>query len=134
MGVNVSASIQNEARPVHGTDTSDASWSARCTSPTEFNCGEPGCAYVLHSPVEYEHHYNSSHVHVCSACGQSLPSERVLELHISETHDPFFKVLNLRQPMYECFIEGCALKFMAENDRRQHLVVTHQYSSNCLDL
>ena len=38
--------------------------------------------------VAYESHYNSSHRYVCHECKKRFPSEKFLDLHISELHDP----------------------------------------------
>jgi hypothetical protein len=49
---------------------------------------------------QYESHYQLAHSFVCHECHRSFPNERLMDRHITERHDPFFKVLSERQPMY----------------------------------
>lgn len=44
-------------------------------------------------------HYNSNHRYVCAECNKCLPNPRFLDIHIQETHDSFFQVLSMKQPM-----------------------------------
>eukprot|EP01134_Creolimax_fragrantissima_P006012 CFRG6012T1 len=93
-----------------------------------FDCGEPGCDAVLFSPAEYERHYQSIHIHKCTQCGRTVPSERMLDLHLTEMHDPFFALRDQRLPKYRCFVEGCTQLFSKDIDRQHHLVDVHMYS------
>lgn len=49
-------------------------------------------------------------------------SLRLLDIHISEMHDAFFKVLSKKKPMYTCLVDGCEEKFMHDEKRNRHLV------------
>ncbi|XP_053291941.1 zinc finger protein 511 [Pleuronectes platessa] len=97
------------------------------TSVSEFACHISGCSAVFSALEEYEHHYNSLHRHVCCSCRRSLPSARLLDIHIQEWHDSLFTVLAQRQDMYQCLVEGCGHKFRTSNHRKEHLIKIHKY-------
>uniref|UniRef100_A0A4W5K977 C2H2-type domain-containing protein n=1 Tax=Hucho hucho TaxID=62062 RepID=A0A4W5K977_9TELE len=103
-------------------------------SPTarqcEFRCHISGCSQVFSTVEEYEHHYNTLHRHMCSSCQRSLPSARLLDIHIQEWHDSLFSILAERQDMYQCLVEGCSLKFRTREQRKDHMIKIHQYPSD----
>lgn len=68
-------------------------------SVSEFACHIAGCRTVFSTLEEYEHHYNSLHRHVCCSCRRSLPSARLLDIHIQEWHDSLFTILAQKQDM-----------------------------------
>nr|XP_046258662.1 zinc finger protein 511 [Scatophagus argus] len=96
-------------------------------SVSEFACHISGCSAVFGTLDEYEHHYNSLHRHVCCSCRRSLPSARLLDIHIQEWHDSLFAVLSQRQDMYQCLVEGCGQKFRTSKHRKDHLIRIHKY-------
>ncbi|CAL8258436.1 unnamed protein product [Lota lota] len=96
-------------------------------SVSAFGCHISGCCQVFRSVEEYEHHYNSLHRHVCSACRRSFPSARLLDIHIEEWHDPMFNILAQSRDMYQCLVEGCGLKFRTSKQRKDHLIKIHKY-------
>lgn len=96
-------------------------------SVSAFCCHISGCSQVFSSVEEYEHHYNSLHRHVCCSCHRSLPSARLLDIHIQEWHDPLFTILTQKQDMYQCLVEGCGLKFRTSIQRKDHLIKIHKY-------
>ncbi|XP_070772494.1 zinc finger protein 511 [Enoplosus armatus] len=96
-------------------------------SVSEFACHISGCSAVFSTLEEYEHHYNSLHRHVCCSCRRSLPSARLLDIHIQEWHDSLFTILAQRQDMYQCLVEGCGLKFRTSKHRKDHLIKIHKY-------
>ncbi|XP_070833161.1 zinc finger protein 511 [Chaetodon trifascialis] len=96
-------------------------------SVSEFACHISGCSAVFSTLEEYEHHYNSLHRHVCCSCRRSLPSARLLDIHIQEWHDSLFTILAQRQDMYQCLVEGCGQKFRASKHRKDHLIRIHKY-------
>ncbi|KAJ3209661.1 hypothetical protein HDU67_006024 [Dinochytrium kinnereticum] len=61
---------------------------------------------------DYEAHYSSAHVNVCSQCRRVLATPRLLHLHLLE---------------YECHVEGCTRKFSGPFKRRLHLVDLHKF-------
>ncbi|XP_068183384.1 zinc finger protein 511 isoform X2 [Antennarius striatus] len=98
-----------------------------CLSVSEFTCHISGCSAVLHSLEEYEHHYNSLHRHICCFCRSCLPSSRLLDIHIEESHDTLFSILAQKQDMYQCLVEGCGQKFQTSKHRKDHLITFHKY-------
>ncbi|XP_049456917.1 zinc finger protein 511 isoform X1 [Epinephelus fuscoguttatus] len=96
-------------------------------SVSEFACHISGCSAVFSTLEEYEHHYNSLHRNVCCTCRRSLPSARLLDIHIQEWHDSLFTILAERQDMYQCLVEGCGQKFRTSKHRKDHLIRIHKY-------
>ncbi|XP_031160023.1 zinc finger protein 511 [Sander lucioperca] len=96
-------------------------------SVSEFACHISGCSAVFSTLEEYEHHYNSLHRHVCCSCRRSLPSARLLDIHIQEWHDSLFTILAQRQDLYQCLVEGCGQKFRTSKHRKDHLIRIHKY-------
>ena len=77
--------------------------------------------------MQHEAHYETSHRNLCSTCGCSFPTHRLLDLHLSELHDSFFKAMAERRPMYVCLVEGCPDVFESSKKRHAHLVGVHRY-------
>lgn len=96
-------------------------------SVSSFSCHIAGCSALFQTLTEYEHHYNSLHRHVCCTCRRSLPSARLLDLHLQEWHDSLFAVLALKQDMFQCLVEGCGQKFRTIKTRKDHLINLHKY-------
>ncbi|XP_029305584.1 zinc finger protein 511 [Cottoperca gobio] len=96
-------------------------------SVSEFACHISGCSAVFSTLEEYEHHYNSLHRHMCCSCRRSLPSARLLDIHIQEWHDSLFTILAQRQDMFQCLVEGCGQKFSTSTLRKDHLIKIHKY-------
>lgn len=64
----------------------------------------------------------------CSQCHATLPTSRLLELHVSEAHDSFFAAQAARRlPVFLCLVEGCARKFCTVEERKQHLTDHHKF-------
>jgi len=63
-------------------------------------------------------------LHVCIECGRKLPSERWLNVHITELHDPLFLARISRNDamLYKCVVEECNSSFASYADRRRHLI------------
>ncbi|XP_061601610.1 zinc finger protein 511 [Cololabis saira] len=96
-------------------------------SVSEFACHISGCTGLFSTLEDYEHHYNSLHRHVCCSCRRSLPSARLLDIHIQEWHDSLFTILAQKQDMYQCLVEGCGQKFRTCKQRKDHLMKIHKY-------
>jgi hypothetical protein len=77
-------------------------------------------------------HYNLNHYFTCIECNIHLPSNKLLDLHISENHDFYFQVLSEKKEMFQCFIEGCNLKFKTKKERKIHLTTIHQINESFL--
>lgn len=56
------------------------------------------------SVAAFAQHERSAHRNRCANCGLVFPSARLLDFHISESHDPFFAIKAERgQPMVRGF-------------------------------
>ena len=95
------------------------------------------CYLPPHRPInfktcdEYDTHYQQSHTNRCSECGKNLPTAHLLDLHISENHDPI--VASKRDTgwkTYACFVEGCEKVCADWKKRRSHLVDKHAFPRN----
>ncbi|KAI9924432.1 hypothetical protein ASPWEDRAFT_23482 [Aspergillus wentii DTO 134E9] len=77
---------------------------------------------------DYEVHYRQAHVNRCSECGKNFPTDRFLNLHIEENHDPLIAALRERgEKTYGCFIENCERKCSTPQKRRMHLIDKHMF-------
>lgn len=65
----------------------------------EFPCNVSGCSAVFHTLVDFEIHYNGAHRFTCLECGKIKSNARLLEIHIQELHNCFFKLLAEKKPM-----------------------------------
>lgn len=83
----------------------------------------------------YENHFKQSHELKCCECNRILRSSRLLHLHLLEIHDTFFRARVNRakngscDKIFECFVDGCDLKFLDFESRNIHLIQTHKYPS-----
>ncbi|GAB1867972.1 Zinc finger protein 511 [Camponotus japonicus] len=93
----------------------------------EFPCYVPGCQATFQTLFDYEMHYNSSHRYTCTECKASRPSPRLLEIHIQETHDAFFKIMAEKQAVYQCYDSECNIKFNNPTERREHCIKIHKF-------
>ena len=93
-------------------------------------CNVSGCKQKLKSVSEFSTHYEQAHRNACTSCGASYPTSRLLDIHIRESHDAFFRVLCERKPMYKCIVEGCEGTFSDNKTRRNHLISVHHYPSS----
>ena len=66
---------------------------------TRFECAQTGCRYAALDAFGLEAHYASAHAHVCDTCRRILPTSRLLEMHVLETHDVLFKLMAEREKM-----------------------------------
>uniref|UniRef100_A0A146KJS5 Zinc finger protein 511 n=1 Tax=Lygus hesperus TaxID=30085 RepID=A0A146KJS5_LYGHE len=92
-----------------------------------FKCDIPNCDLMFDNLLKYELHYNSCHRFSCSQCRKHLPSPHLLDLHLSETHDSFFKVQSERKPMYRCFVESCQIMSSNPGERKKHCIEAHKF-------
>ncbi|KAG1703784.1 hypothetical protein DVH05_006797 [Phytophthora capsici] len=95
--------------------------------PSSLTCRLANCNVSFQSVTAYEEHYDMMHRNVCRECSRSFLSLRLLDIHISETHDAFFKILSKKKPMYVCLVDGCPETFQHDDKRTRHLVQVHQY-------
>ncbi|PKX96834.1 uncharacterized protein P174DRAFT_365104 [Aspergillus novofumigatus IBT 16806] len=77
---------------------------------------------------DYEVHYLQTHVNRCSECGKNFPTDRFLNLHIEENHDPLVAAKRDKgEKTYSCFIEDCDRKCSTPQKRRMHLIDKHMF-------
>lgn len=98
--------------------------------PDEIVCSLVGCNRTFDSLSRYEAHYNSTHRNVCSQCKRVLPSNYLLDVHLQEWHDSMFELMALKQPMYQCLLQTCGVKFSSVKERKNHMIKIHKYPSN----
>ncbi|OXU24672.1 hypothetical protein TSAR_007238 [Trichomalopsis sarcophagae] len=90
-----------------------------------FQCN--ACPEIFDNLFDYQLHYNDLHHLVCSECKKKRPTARLLEIHVQETHDSFFQVMAKKQPMYQCFVTHCDVKFKDHLERRNHCRKVHLF-------
>lgn len=97
-------------------------------SHAEFPCSESGCRATFTKIKDYEIHYANCHRIVCNDCKRTFPSYSLLDLHIREKHDSFFKVASEKMlNSYQCFVEGCSAVFNTLQLRNEHIIKLHNY-------
>ncbi|KAJ3410409.1 hypothetical protein HDV05_003820 [Chytridiales sp. JEL 0842] len=77
--------------------------------------------------ADYENHYQTLHNNVCSQCKRTLPTARLLHLHIQEIHDSYFQSQAEKGNVYECFVEGCQRKCSGPFKRKLHMIDSHEF-------
>lgn len=80
--------------------------------------------FSFQSYVDYEVHYRQAHVNRCAECGKNFPTERFLELHIEENHDPLTAAKRERG---DKTVRGYPIPLPArdiENQRRESKMLT----------
>ncbi|EIT72625.1 hypothetical protein F9C07_10878 [Aspergillus flavus] len=122
-------SITSVERPKkHLSDTAN--------SGTEvMHCSLPPHRETLSFPSydDYEVHYKQTHVNRCTACGKNFPTDRFLNLHIEENHDPLIAAKKDRgEKTYGCFIEDCERKCSTPQKRRMHLIDKHMFPKRAI--
>ncbi|KAH9989897.1 hypothetical protein BJV74DRAFT_837498 [Russula compacta] len=99
-----------------------------CSLPP--TCHPPNRPTALSDSHALEAHYATHHAHVCSSQGCScvFPDARLLELHITECHDPLVAVRRERgEKTFACFLPSCPRMFANPKARRLHLIAAHAY-------
>ncbi|KAE8410905.1 hypothetical protein BDV36DRAFT_289183 [Aspergillus pseudocaelatus] len=99
------------------------------------HCSLPPHRETLSFPSydDYEVHYKQMHVNRCTACGKNFPTDRFLNLHIEENHDPLIAAKRDRgEKTYGCFIEDCERKCSTPQKRRMHLIDKHMFPKRAI--
>lgn len=91
-------------------------------------CTHNGCHQSFDSISSFNAHYES-HYSQCITCSRIFPNERIMDMHILETHSSYFRAQSERMPSYECVVQGCVYRFWSSADRDVHLRATHRFSS-----
>lgn len=99
---------------------------------SQFVCDEHNCNEVFPSMHDLQLHHATEHRFQCMVCGRvkGLSTSFLLERHILEEHDSFFKIQAEQQPMYLCLSRGCGAVFHSSMDRDSHCRVVHAYPLN----
>ncbi|AAS51596.1 ADL324Wp [Eremothecium gossypii ATCC 10895] len=88
-------------------------------------CNDPPCSGARISMHIYPSHVAEHHDNVCAACNKNMITERMLQLHLQELHDPF----NSNKAL-ECYEADCMQQFQTHSKRREHLITVHEYPMN----
>lgn len=105
--------------------------STACSPTQEIFCNVCGCDMVFDNVCSYQSHYNAMHRFICSECRKSLPTEHLLDLHLSEQHDSYFKARVERgERLYKCYLEECQELFLNPQERKEHCIKDHKFPSN----
>lgn len=105
--------------------------SNQCTSDKEIFCNVLKCNLVFDNVASYQSHYNSMHRFICSECKKSLPTEHLLDLHLTECHDTYFEVrIERGERLYKCYLEECKDLFANAKERKEHCIKQHKFPSN----
>jgi hypothetical protein len=71
----------------------------------------------------------------CRVCRVGLPNAHLLDMHISESHDSFFRAqVDRGLAVYQCLMETCPEKFKSVSSRRHHLEARHRFCASMMDL
>jgi len=111
-------------------DTSELHEDHDSSDAEEFLCGEHGCQQTFRSVAAFQRHYQQWHRHTCIQCKKAFPTDHLLELHIEESHDPFFEIQESKKPMYRCYLPSCAQRFMTAAERKDHAIRQHDFPSD----
>uniref|UniRef100_A0A5S6R0W9 E3 ubiquitin-protein ligase MARCHF5 n=1 Tax=Trichuris muris TaxID=70415 RepID=A0A5S6R0W9_TRIMR len=95
------------------------------TNSKKFGCEHAGCTQVFSNENEYQGHCLSTHSFKCISCTRTYPSAHLLDLHITENHDPMQTVTS-----FHCFVPSCPDVFPSQHDRRDHCITIHKFPSD----
>ncbi|XP_023301845.2 protein lethal(2)k10201 [Lucilia cuprina] len=100
-------------------------------SANEIFCNVLGCSMIFDSVASYQSHYNVMHRFICAECKKSMPTEHLLDLHISEHHDSYFKArVDRGERLFKCYLEECKQIFENAAQRKEHCIKEHRFPSN----
>ena len=96
-------------------------------------CPEPGCGARFEDSAALQAHYRARHYFRCRVCSRTLPTPRLLELHIAEAHDAYFAAMAARGGMvYKCLVDGCDAVFASAAARGQHVRDAHGWPADAV--
>jgi hypothetical protein len=96
-------------------------------------CSVDGCKSCFRSTWEFEAHYSTAHINICSVCRRTFPSSRLLDIHLDEAHSTYFATIASKagsEPLFRCLVEGCARLFKGDFQRHRHLLDFHRWPAN----
>ncbi|XP_075166480.1 zinc finger protein 511 lethal (2) k10201 [Haematobia irritans] len=102
------------------------------SSSNNIYCNVMNCTLVFDNVAAYKLHYNRMHRFTCQECKKSgFPTEHLLDIHIIETHDTYFKArLDRGESLYKCYVEECIEIFLSPEERRKHCIEEHKFPAN----
>eukprot|EP00912_Choanoflagellata_sp_UC4_P000588 UC4_evm2s363 len=137
------ASVSNVQEDQENRFPDTKNYQCRVVNPSTklgVTCFSPFCGLVFPNTAEAEAHYNLTHRNRCRVCGSTFATARILELHLSEVHDPVFSVraekLAITQRddfldpslfLYECLVDSCDARFRCSAERKVHLHEVHKF-------
>ncbi|KAL7747102.1 hypothetical protein RI367_007598 [Sorochytrium milnesiophthora] len=94
----------------------------------------PYCQTTFTTQPNLDAHVQSNHMHTCaqtSCAGVTLPTARLLSIHLQEAHSPLFRLQRQKEGarMFECFVAECAGKYVDNSARRRHLKHAHGWTA-----
>lgn len=124
---NLFSHLASSSKLLSSAEKEDLVWSDE--DSRTFACQVASCRETFADLSSYESHYHSRHRNVCVSCKKVLPTSYLLDVHISEEHDPVF-ALRAHNRVYRCLIESCTETFSDANQRKDHLIHIHKYPSS----
>lgn len=101
------------------------------SSLNDIICNISGCGLKFNNVFNYQSHYNSMHRFICLECKKTLPTNHLLDLHLSEKHDSFFAARVARGDfVYICYVEECPERFQDPSKRKKHCIQVHSFPTN----
>lgn len=124
--LSISTAYNGPTSPISSRHTHNLSNNSPITCVLPPTChSSPSIFYSL---PEFESHYNNFHSIVCLECQKSFPSQHILNLHITEFHDPFSSLRKERgHNIYECFVDTCSHVSANPHERQQHAIQFHKF-------
>lgn len=76
----------------------------------------------------FEAHYHKEHTNRCTECYANFPDAHLLELHLSERHDPLAAARRARgDRTFACFLPTCDRVCSEPAKRRRHMIDKHGF-------
>jgi hypothetical protein len=67
--------------------------------PPLWECDTFGCGEFFSTADSFEQHYLQAHTYTCRVCSLNLPNNRLLEMHLQERHDEYFRCMAKHKKM-----------------------------------
>lgn len=91
----------------------------------------PHKSLAFSSYEDYDVHYQKEHVNRCIVCYKNFPSNRYLDLHHAENHDPINESRKAKgEKTYACLLEGCDKVCWSWQKRKRHMIDKHAFPKN----
>ena len=94
-------------------------------------CDIKGCKETFKTTKAFELHHSNAHKFTCDECKRNFPSNFLLDVHLTETHDTMFDIkIERGEAAFRCLVGACAERFKNEKTRLKHLIEEHKYPSD----